>query len=108
MVIIVCFPFESVAKIATSYHIRYALGHETCELALERLECACTPALRDGQGRRVGKDFVFAVFQPIEDALRGGGGGGLRDLEAAVHIRGVRGQDAGSNPNALDGPPRTQ
>src|SRR6267154_5391029 len=95
LVFIVCFPFESVAKFATSSHIRYALGHETCELALECLECACTPALREGQGRRVGKDFVFAFFQPIEDALRGGGGRGLRDLEAAVHIRVDRAQDDG-------------
>src|ERR1700737_439914 len=101
-------PILSVAKLATSLKIRRAPRHESCELALERLDCASAPALGDGQGHGVGKDFVFAFFQPIEDALRRGGGRGLRSLEAAVHIRVDGAQDDGMNRNALAGQERSQ
>src|SRR4029077_3401096 len=49
---------------ATSFHIRYALGHETRELALERLGDASAPALGDGLRRGVGKDVVFPLSRP--------------------------------------------
>ena len=63
-----------------------ALWHESCELALEPLCYTSAPALRDGLGRRIGEDILFAFLQPIEDAPRRGLGGRLRYLEAPVHI----------------------
>jgi hypothetical protein len=54
-----------VAALATLFKIRCALRHESCKLTLERLDCASASALDDGQGRRVGKDVVFAFFQLI-------------------------------------------
>ena len=77
---------SAVASCATSPRNRCAFRHETCELALERLDCASAPARGEGLGRGVGKDVVFAFFQSIEDTLRSRLGRGLWYVEAAVHI----------------------
>src|ERR1022692_913200 len=71
--------FVSAAAFATSSDLRYALGHETCELTFERLDYSIAPALGDGRGCRIGEDILFTFFQPVEDALRRGLGRGLRD-----------------------------
>ena len=60
------------------------------------------------QGRGVGKDIVFAFFQPIEDALRRRLGRRLRCLEAAVHIRVDGAQDDGMDRYALSSQERSQ
>src|SRR5271154_667389 len=75
------------ASFATSSQNRRSLRHEACELALQRLGCAIAPIRGDGLGRGVGKNFVFALFQTIENTLRRRLGRCLRYIEAAVHIR---------------------
>src|SRR5262249_17014203 len=65
------------------HHLRPALGHESCELALERFGYASAPALGQGLGRGIRENILFAFLQPIEDALRRGLGRGLRYLEAS-------------------------
>src|SRR5438477_937091 len=59
---------------------------ESGELALECLGCTCAPALCDGLGRGIGKDFLFAFLQSVEDALRRRLRRSLWYIEASVHI----------------------
>jgi hypothetical protein len=55
---------------ATLSQIRRARRHESCELALQRLGYAGAPARRDGLGRWIEKNVLFALFQTIEDTHR--------------------------------------
>src|ERR1700678_2486670 len=91
-----------------SSQIRRGLRRESRELAFERLDCASAPALGDGPGCGVGKNFVFTFLQAIEDAQRRGFGRGLRYLEAAVHICVDRAKDNGMDRYALAGQERPQ
>ena len=93
--------------LATSFQIRRALRHESCELALQRFDYASAPALGDGQGRRIGKDVLFALLQTIEDAQRRGLGRGFRYLEPSVHIRIDGSEDDGMDRHALSGQERS-
>src|SRR6266700_2617982 len=79
-------PVLSADYVAVSRNFRRALRYEGSELALERLGYASAPAVGNGLRHGVGKDFLVASFQTIEDAHRRRLGRSLRYLEAAVHI----------------------
>src|SRR5215469_6178052 len=49
---------------ATSPGIRHGLRCESCELALESSACARAPSLRDGLGRGIGENLLFAFSDP--------------------------------------------
>ena len=87
---------------------RCVLRRECCELALECLAYSGAPALGDGLGRGIGKDFLFTFLQSVEDAGSCGFGRDFRYVEAAVHISIDGADDYGMNRDALAGQKRSQ
>src|SRR5260370_39135705 len=80
--------------------LRRALRHESCELALKRLDYAGAPALRDRLGRGIGEDVLVAFLQAVEDASRRGLVRELGYVEPSVQVGVDGGQDVGMDRHA--------
>src|SRR6267142_2837718 len=101
-------PLFSCRQLRRSLIAGRPLRHESGELALKRLGYPSAPALRDGPGRGIGEDLLFAFFQAVEDAYGYGLSRDFRYVEAAVHI-GVHGaEDDCMDRHALAGQERSQ